>query len=341
MTALEKFIRLEALGLWRESPLAEPREVVVSFGNATLMLRDIKDFPLGHWSLLATRVVDRSETGALYSVDPDGAETLEINDFEMIHAIETVSSAQIPKQNRRRLLPKWVYILFVFGLVSATVWWGPNLLRRYAANSIPLSQSETIGQDVLAQLIAQQGPGCFGAAAMPALGRFMQRLFADDKTWRLQVMPLNGRPTASLPGGQLLVDSTLLATLNEPDELAGYLALEAARASGGAPLAALLHDTSLGVTFRLMLRGNLDEAAAETTAKGILQDPGLPAGRNDVAALDILRAAQVSAKPFSSALTRAGTDYARATVFDTDPTTTTRPVLDDQDWVALQDICAK
>ena len=50
MTALDRYVRLEAVGLWREAPGAPPREVVVSFGNATLLLTDLEERPLGHWA---------------------------------------------------------------------------------------------------------------------------------------------------------------------------------------------------------------------------------------------------------------------------------------------------
>jgi len=43
MTALSKYDRLEATGLWRADPEAQRREVIVSIGNATLVIADIND----------------------------------------------------------------------------------------------------------------------------------------------------------------------------------------------------------------------------------------------------------------------------------------------------------
>ena len=40
MTALTQFDRLEAPGVWRPAPGARLRDVVVAFGDATLILRD-------------------------------------------------------------------------------------------------------------------------------------------------------------------------------------------------------------------------------------------------------------------------------------------------------------
>ena len=42
MTALTEFQRLECTGLWREAPEAQKREVIVSFGDATLVLSEAR-----------------------------------------------------------------------------------------------------------------------------------------------------------------------------------------------------------------------------------------------------------------------------------------------------------
>lgn len=52
MTALEQYQRLEAAGTWRETRKAGLRDVIVSFGDATLILSDPRsETPLAHWSL--------------------------------------------------------------------------------------------------------------------------------------------------------------------------------------------------------------------------------------------------------------------------------------------------
>jgi hypothetical protein len=72
MTALSEFQRLEAQGSWRESPDARLREVVVSFGDATLMLSDPKsDTPLSHWSLPAVTRLNPGKSPAIFSPGPD------------------------------------------------------------------------------------------------------------------------------------------------------------------------------------------------------------------------------------------------------------------------------
>src|SRR5690554_4288438 len=97
MTALDRYVRLEAVGIWRESPDAPAREVVVSFGKATLLLTDPADAPLGHWALAGVEVLAERDGATVYSMSPDGAETLTIRDSEMVAAIDEVT----------RDLPAW------------------------------------------------------------------------------------------------------------------------------------------------------------------------------------------------------------------------------------------
>ena len=49
MTAIKEFERLESLGLWRDSKDSQRREVIVSFGESTLVLSDINNRPITHW----------------------------------------------------------------------------------------------------------------------------------------------------------------------------------------------------------------------------------------------------------------------------------------------------
>ena len=56
MTALRKYQRLEASGLWRDRPDARLREVVVALRDATLILSDPKtEMALAQWSVRGCR----------------------------------------------------------------------------------------------------------------------------------------------------------------------------------------------------------------------------------------------------------------------------------------------
>ena len=87
MTALKQYDRLEATGLWRPAPQEQRREVVLTFGDATLVISDNAMRPLTHWSLAAINRSNPDERPAVFLPGPDAAETLEIDDQVMIEAI--------------------------------------------------------------------------------------------------------------------------------------------------------------------------------------------------------------------------------------------------------------
>ena len=53
MTALDKYQRIEALGLWRADNVSQRKDVLISIGETTLLISDMQEQPLAHWSLAA------------------------------------------------------------------------------------------------------------------------------------------------------------------------------------------------------------------------------------------------------------------------------------------------
>ena len=95
MTALTQFQRLEATGVWRPNPSERLRDVIVSFGDATLILRDPRsEEPLSHWSLPAVTRLNPGQMPAIFAPgDAEQDEVVEIDDTLMVQAIERVHSA--------------------------------------------------------------------------------------------------------------------------------------------------------------------------------------------------------------------------------------------------------
>lgn len=94
-------------GLWRPDPQAQKREVVVSFGDATLMMADVRSLqPLAHWSLPATRRRNPGAMPAIYSPDDAAGEELEIADDTMVAAIAKVHAIIAARQPHPGRLPR-------------------------------------------------------------------------------------------------------------------------------------------------------------------------------------------------------------------------------------------
>ena len=103
MTAITKYDRLEATGLWRASPDKQRVDVVVCIGDATLTIKDMRDQALTHWSLAAIERANPGKRPALFHPEGDTTETLEIADDEdeMIRAIEKLRKAGERARNAR------------------------------------------------------------------------------------------------------------------------------------------------------------------------------------------------------------------------------------------------
>jgi len=67
MTALTQYQRLEATGIWRKSAEAQRIDVIISIGESSLVITDINEKPLAHWSLAAL-AVKQSKMGRSYII---------------------------------------------------------------------------------------------------------------------------------------------------------------------------------------------------------------------------------------------------------------------------------
>ncbi len=264
MTAIEKYTRLEALGQWRESPGLPPREVVVSFENATLVLSDMNENPLCHWAMAATSRLSLDGSKAVYTPDTEGFETLEINDAEMVEAIAQVSRAAITTKRQTPWL-RWVFVAFLIAGIAAIFYAAPSLLRDQALRMTGPESARKLGTDMVATLDADI---CRGLDADAVRELFQFRAFSDGGTSLVFVR--NQRPARAFPGGVVVIGNATLQAMQSPDELAALsIALSA---QSGATMVELFDASSPRELFGYITSGKLSkerlaQAARTTTAR--------------------------------------------------------------------------
>ena len=335
MTALKKYQRLEATGLWRPAPDEQRREVIVSIGDATLVIADLKDQPLAHWSLAAVERQNPGVRPAIYSPDGDPGETLELSGEEdqMIRAIEKLRSAI----DRARPHPgrlRWVSVaVSALAVVALAVFWLPGAMRRHAAEVVPQITRVAIGEALLARIERLSGPACNSRAARPALQRLSERMGVR----RIVVLPAGVAQSLALPGGLVLLNRSLIEDHDSPEVAAGYVIEERARRQSTDPLTAILNEGGVRASFQLITTGALPLDLLDAHAERIVVDP-----RPEVAEDGLLAAfagAQVASTPYAYA--RDITGESVLGLIEGDPMTgkTPAPVLPDRDWVLLQSIC--
>lgn len=277
MTALDRYVRLEAVGIWRESPEASPREVVVSFGKATLLLTDPTDAPLGHWALAGVEVIAEQDGATIYSMSPDGAETLAIRDTEMIAAITEVTRdlpkwppARISAKPERKGRAAGLLILLVGLAVLAAL--TPQALRRVAIATVPPEQATEFGDRILLALMETGGALCNDPPGQRVLDR-IAALALPPPAPRVRVLDLGGGWGTVLPGGTILLDRSAVSAPAQAADLAQWIA---GIAAGEAPVAAMMRAAGPAANLRHVLTGDPGPEAIHRAAEEMRRTASRP-----------------------------------------------------------------
>lgn len=344
MTALNKYTRLETTGLWRPDPDAQRREVIVSFGEASLVLTDGRtESALSHWSLPAIERRNYGEMPALYapSAEPDG-EVLEIDDPSMIEAIETVRSAVARQRPRRGILRMSILATTILGIGALAMWWLPIKLVDHATTVVPFVKQQEIGEGLVHAMTRFTGVACSTPEGDRALHALAERLFPGTTTKIVIVRDGMSEGSAlALPGHIFMAEQALVEAHDAPEVLAGYLIANAAQAKVQDPLVTVLSDAGVRASFTLLATGSLPEGALDPQARTRLQSKPAPA--SDVSLLQSFADAGVSVTPYALSLDPSGQSAAARQLIENDPVSSdqAKRILPDADWLALQTICTR
>lgn len=335
MTALREFERLEAAGLWRASPDAQRRDVIISVGDATLTITDLQDRPLAHWSLAAVERANPGVFPALFHPDGDPGEVLEIpqDEVTMLEAIERVRQAidrARPHPGRLRLMSILGSLAFVIALV---LFWLPTLIQNHAVKVVPEIKSKAIGQALLGRIERVSGQACATPEAVPILTKLALR--TDVR--QLVIMRSGIAGSLHLPGGIVLLNRSLVEDFEDPAVAAGAVLAERARATKRAPLAELLEAGGFFAAFRLLTTGDLTRETLDRYSETVLAAPR-PALADDLLLAEFARAA-IPSSPYAYALDITGETTIGLIEADPMAGRALEPVLNDRDWVQLQNIC--
>lgn len=337
MTALSKYERLEATGLWRASPDSQRREVIVSIGDATLVISDLNDTALTHWSLAAIERAPEVGTGAVFFPDGDPNETLELSEdhSEMIDAIETLRRAV----SRSRPHPgrlRWIGAgLSISAVALLAIFWLPGALVDHAMRVVPPVKEREIGIALLDRIERVSGAPCKNTYANTGLATLAERTGAA----RIVVLPGGVLETLSLPGGTILLNRSLVEDFEEPDVTAGYVLAELVRSDTWHPLRRLLEHAGTRVTATLLTTGKVPSDALDAFAEAQLskQYPS----PSDEALLKAFEATQIRSTAYARARDISGEETLALIEADPMAGIDPPPIMADRDWLGLQAICQK
>ncbi len=332
MTALRKYQRLECVGLWRSSPQAQRRDVVVALRDATLVIADPRtEQPLSHWSLPAVERMNPGDDPALYSPDRGDSETLEIADPDMIAALETVRGVLERRRPHPGRLRGWVVASILLAVAALAVFWLPGAVSRHAAVVLPETTRADLGHMALADLTRLTGSPCatpLGRRAAAALATRLQSAGLHEV-----FVVRDGVPQAlALPGGIVVLGRDVVESTEDPETAAGFALAEVTRAKVTDPVVRLLDYAGPVATARLLATGRLPEDALDGIAESLLAQAPPPLAETILA--PVFKAQGLSMRAYASALQDSA--LAQADPFHG---TSPAPILADRDWISLQAIC--
>lgn len=340
-TALKQFQRLEAPGSWRPSPDEQLREVVVSIGEATLILSDPKsDAPLAHWSLPAVERLNSDHLPAIYS--PAAAEgdkqfeILEISDQWMVDAISHVQTAIAARRAHPGRLRSHLMLAALAAMILGAIIWLPSALRSHAVRITPQAEEIRIGKEIITDMSHSTGAPCYSPEAAQVVTRLIRRTGLSAKI-HLVVLRHGLDRVIMLPGRLGVVGDTLIADQDGPEALAGHLIAAELSAEANDPMSQVIRRVDFFDVLRLLMSGSLPEMALQGIGEEILATS--PARPDDKMLLSALAKAQLPSSPYAETLP--DTAAPPVTLLDGDPFLTEAypPILSDRDWVTLQQLC--
>jgi len=339
MTALNQYQRLESAGLWRPNVDTQRTDVIVSIGDATLVITDMQDRALAHWSLAAVERANPGTRPAIYHPDGDTGETLEIPEDEttMVEAIEKLRGAierQRPHPGRLRL----VTLLMSFAAVIAlAVFWLPDAARNHAVSVVPQVKRDEIGTALMRHVQTVTGPPCRAQAGSVVLNKLARRLPTPDGPGQLAVVRGGVTGAIHLPGGTILLSRTMVEDYEDPDIMAGYIIAERLRAQLNDPLSDLLEYGGLSASIRLLATGEMKDEVLKSYASSLLTAP--QPHLSDKIMLAGFKAWKVRSTPYAYAVDVSGETTLPLIEADPFVGASPEPVLSDADWLRLQGIC--
>lgn len=339
MTALNQYDRLEATGVWREMPTARRRDVIVSFGDATLTISDPRsEIPLAHWSLPAVTRTNPGQMPARYSPGgTDSDEELEIDDELLVSAMEKVHRVIESRRPHPGRLRGGMTLMAAFVMFLAAFFWLPPAMTRHAVQISPPAQQETIGRIILREIERTTGPACTRPSADPVLARMATRLLGAGH--RIVILPATLNGAIRLPGPITIIGNDLIAAQQSPEVAAGHILAAQASASQSNPLLAALQFVGPRAVFHLLTSGEMTPQTLDGYGARLLTRTGPKP--DDETLLALFTQAGISSEPYARSLDPTGEatlGLIEADPFRTDPPV---PVMDDRSWITLQQICAE
>ncbi len=276
MTAAPGFALLEAVGWYAERPEDPAREVLVSFGDASLVIQSFDETPIAHWPI-GGLVEIRGPAAMTLAPDAEAPERLTLQDRDMIAAIRALrpGGPRAPAGRRRRP-PLGQIIALALAALAALLGWRvwPSIPDLLAAQTPPAARAALGDAVVAAYAGAAVCDDPAARRALVALARPLANIPADGPV-ALSVVDVARTDDAlavAAPGGRVVILRAALRRAEAPETLLRAVAEALVEAEARSPTAAAL--AAAGVAgLRAALGGSLRAAAVTEAGARLLAAP--------------------------------------------------------------------
>ncbi|MGV3694622.1 MAG: hypothetical protein ACO1OA_08890, partial [Paracoccus marcusii] len=264
-------------------------------------------------------------------------ETVAIDDPLMIQAITRVQGAVASHRAHRGRLRGGLIVLAILAALGWLAFWLPGALVTHAARIAPPAQARDMGMAILADLEREAGAVCRRNSGQAVLDWLAPQLLGADAAIRVVPGPVGG--ARRLPGQVYVMGSDLLRTAPGPEGAAAHLSAAKLRTADEMLRQAAVHHAGLLASLRLMTLGHLPADAMQGFGAMLLREPAPRPDNTDF--LDALAERGIPAEPYARTIDPTGQSV--IPLIEGDPfrnTPPARPLLTDEQWLALQQICA-
>lgn len=336
MTALNEYERLECTGLWKESFTSQRQEVLILFGENSLILRNSAGMAVSHWSLPAIQRINKLEHPALYRPGKESVETLEIDDRIMIDAISKITKIIDQRRPKHGKIRMYILVSIIIFLLTFSIIWIPQRLVEHTLAVTLETNKLALGRSLLKEISKLSGTPCKSKLGDAALINLKKRLLGESNH-TLVIVPDSRKKVFSLPGNIHVIDKTVLEDHDTPEVAAGYIYSAIARTENSQPFESFIRTARTSTILRFLITSKIKDDVLQKYAEKMLIHPNLK-----VKYPYLLKKFQnkiVSTKPFAYAIDVTGDTT--SLLIDGDPYLGKSPplLIPDSMWLSLQKIC--
>tara|TARA_A100001011_G_C14290449_1_gene835935 strand:+ start:264 stop:1151 length:888 start_codon:yes stop_codon:yes gene_type:complete len=262
MTALKKYTRLEASGLWKESKKAGFIEILISIGKTSVILSDYNDNPLTHWSLAAIKLVSQNPNEAMFSTDLDNGEILLIKDSHMIEALLLFINRDPQKPRNNKVFIKTCVSLLVI-LLTTFILYFPSKIKELVASVISKQHERQIIAPFLHTHIESSGGICTSKKTDEISRKIVNLVDKTNSFISFSIIRNQKLNVLHLPSGEILISRRFLENSNSGERLLQLLENELRRAIDRKPLDTLINQQTYYQLIKFVLGFELELSIEE------------------------------------------------------------------------------